>query len=818
MYRLLLAVLTILGATALAPAQDKKVNVSAEVVPATAKPGDTVTLKATLTIDDGWHVYGRDEETGIPPSLTLSATGGLEKVGETVVPFGVPHETFGITSHWVMGTAVLEQRLKVPDGAAAGPIELKGRVDYMVCDEESCLPPDSDPFATTLTIEGGAAATQDPIPAPTLDQKVTAGARFEPATVAPGGEAELVVTLRILDGWHVYGSRETTGIPATVQIPEGAGVEAVGATISPEGELHESFGIESYWVKDEAVLRHEVKVPEDAAAGAIDVRAIVDYMACNDEMCDPPGQLDVTATLTVDADARAPPGGEAAAGPEVTEQDPFAVQDPLGLGGEQPRPEFRSRLEPEIARPGEVVDIVVSVTVPEGWHVYGKLDENPITLTATEAAGLTPHGENRLPDGRKHESGTLVNYWILGGFELRQAYRVPENAEPGAHEIELGVDYMLCDENRCLQPARHTFSLPLEVEAGAPRDVYDGSAIAAVEKPGPKGGWWKLIFAAIAAGLFALLMPCTYPMIPITISVFTKQAEARGGNVLPVSLVYGAGIVSIFVLIGVVVGPAIVPFATHWLTNVVIAAFFIVFAFSLFGWITLEPPRFLMNAAGRAQTHGGYVGVLLMGAALVVTSFTCTVPFVASLLALASQGGLPQVVVGMGVFGLTMAIPFVALSLVPGKIRGIPRAGNWMNTLKVYLGFIELAAAMKFISNVDLVINEGPVWLSRSTFLWAWAAIFAGAAIYLLRGFFVPSENAGLKRVAGTAVTVALAGYFSYGALGYNLDSVMTAIAPPRSEAETGAKHEIIKDDYEKAIAVAKAADKLVLVNFTGFT
>src|SRR5690606_18564488 len=134
----------------------------------------------------------------------------------------------------------------------------------------------------------------------------------------------------------------------------------------------------------------------------------------------------------------------------------------------------------------------------------------------------------------------------------------------------------------------------------------------------------------------------------------------------------------------------------------------IFFALSLFGLIELRPPAFLMNAAGQAQTKGGYFGVLLMGATLVITSFTCTVPFVATLLALAAQGGTMHVIVGMGIFGLTMAIPFVVLSLVPGRLRGIPRAGEWMNTLKVFLGFVELAAALKFVSNVDLVVNEGP--------------------------------------------------------------------------------------------------------------
>src|SRR5690606_32477557 len=140
------------------------------------------------------------------------------------------------------------------------------------------------------------------------------------------------------------------------------------------------------------------------------------------------------------------------------------------------------------------------------------------------------------------------------------------------------------------------------------------------------GSLLGFILLAIGGGIFALLMPCTYPMIPITISFFTKQAEARGGNVLPLSLAYGAGIILIFILIGVVIGPVILTFAAHPVTNIVIGVAFLLFALALFGVWTMQPPQFLMGAAGKASMKGGYAGVFLMGATLVVTSFTCTAP------------------------------------------------------------------------------------------------------------------------------------------------------------------------------------------------
>ena len=210
-----------------------------------------------------------------------------------------------------------------------------------------------------------------------------------------------------------------------------------------------------------------------------------------------------------------------------------------------------------------------------------------------------------------------------------------------------------------------------------------------------------------------------------------------------------------------------------------------------------------------------------MGLCLVVTSFTCTAPFIGTLLSVAAKGGnTPKVVAGMGTFGLTMALPFVLLALVPGKVRKMPKAGQWMNTLKVSLGFIELAAALKFFSNADLVFNKGieHAWVSRSVFLAVWAAIFAITGLYLsglkLGGSTPRPAISGMRR-AIAVLFVALAAYFAYGAMGNPLDSVSDAIAPP---AHLPTRHEVIADDIEAGFAKARATDKLLLVNFTGLT
>ncbi|MHC4379359.1 MAG: protein-disulfide reductase DsbD family protein [Planctomycetota bacterium] len=347
-------------------------------------------------------------------------------------------------------------------------------------------------------------------------------------------------------------------------------------------------------------------------------------------------------------------------------------------------------------------------------------------------------------------------------------------------------------------------------------------------------GLMAFLWQAVFWGFFTLLMPCTYPMIPITISFFTKQADARGGSVLPLSLTYGAGIVSMFVLIGLLVGAPIIAFATHPVTNLVIGLAFLFFALVLFGAINLQPPQKLNQMAGQASMKGGYRGVFLMGFLLVITSFTCTAPFVGSLLGSAASGGgsfldnAPRVVMGMATFGATIAIPFVVLSLVPGKLAAMPKAGEWMNTLKVTLGFVEVAAALKFISNADLVWG----WniLSRELFLLLWAGIFAAAALYLFGIIRLKSgggEVSPLQLSFGLGLLM-LALYCVYGAQGRRMDPVMTAIIPPYSHEYVGpyAKgpdapkskgHEIFKDDFDGAVAAALEDEKLLLLNFTGF-
>lgn len=511
---------------------------------------------------------------------------------------------------------------------------------------------------------------------------------------------------------------------------------------------------------------------------------------------------------------------------------------------------------------GDVVQVAVEIAVERGWHVYNGptlADVGPEGAFA-QPTELTLAGEGfewgdwRFPEPElEHQDfGTPIDVKIHRGNVV--IYRAgTKSADAKLETLAVKVKGQTCtdggegvcvpydDEAKFSGPGHDKLFAAFPKDLGtkpAPKveDRSSGTTSKAAttdeaEEAGRETSLLAFLLSAVFWGLFTLLMPCTYPMIPITISYFTKQADARKTSTLPLSLAYGAGIVLIFVLIGVAIGPLIIPFATHPVTNLVIGGFFLVFALTLFGVMTLNPPRFLMSAAGSASQKGGYLGVFLMGATLVVTSFTCTAPFVGTLLSTgATSGGLGRIALGMAVFGLTMAVPFVFLSMVPGKVKAMPKSGEWMHTLKVYLGFVEIAAALKFISNADLVWSWGV--LSRELFLFLWFAIFAIAALYLfamfrLRDEYGQEEAASIspKRLVGGVATAMFAVYCLYGGLGHSMDPVMTALIPNYSTkigggAVTAASesHTIIKDDYEGALARAKAENRRLLVNFTGFT
>ena len=366
---------------------------------------------------------------------------------------------------------------------------------------------------------------------------------------------------------------------------------------------------------------------------------------------------------------------------------------------------------------------------------------------------------------------------------------------------------------------------------------------------------------AISAGAFALVTPCVFPMIPITASYFAKH----GGNSRQVAVknavLFGGGIIGTFTAVGlatsVLVGAAgMSRFAASPWVNLAIAAMFIAFAFNFFGFYEIRIPSGVLTRLDRVtrdRTSSGGVGAVLMGATFAVTTFTCTAPFVGTLLVLASQGQWQQPVVGLLLFSTTFAVPFFFLALAPTVLAKLPRSGGWLNSVKIVIGLIELGAALKFVSNADLVLGWGI--FSRQVILVSWAVICGVIALYLL-GKHLPvgfaragaSADATPPPTGATPARAAIlawlphpiaaslaAGFTVFGIwLGLGLDGrplgEVEPFLPPRAEdtpagalamAQRGEEREGLhwyQNDLDGALAAAREGGNRVFIDFTGYT
>ncbi|NJN14424.1 MAG: hypothetical protein HC813_01970 [Planctomycetes bacterium] len=463
--------------------------------------------------------------------------------------------------------------------------------------------------------------------------------------------------------------------------------------------------------------------------------------------------------------------------------------------------------------------ILFELSVLPPYHVYGTEgaeEGQPFTVE------LLPAGPERLWSGGERFSPE--------GNHLEGAFRVELPFTPlraGPVTTRALLFWQACTEQICEPNEVAYLPLSFEVEPGEEGELAVTPPLPTARAGGSGGGddlsqksTGQLVLLSILGALFALAMPCTYPLIPITISFFTKQAEARHGKVLPLALAYGAGIVVIFAAIGFLVGSAsfgaesVLDFATNWIVNLFFALLFLVFGLSLVGLYEIRLPTFLNDVAARASGSGGYLSVFAMGATLVITSFTCTAPVVGALLVWGSKSGEVGVVTGMmAVFGLTMAIPFVLLSLSPKAIQNMPRSGIWMKHLKVTLGIVELGLVLKFVSNIDLAI--GTFAIGRTLFLALWGLSFLAATLYLVFAEGARTKGRLLSAAVLLAVTIYLGTGFGGRALHFaNLEAFLPQIG---QDAYAVAFPTVVKDDYAAGLAKARESNLPIFLHFTGF-
>ncbi|MET7255064.1 protein-disulfide reductase DsbD family protein [Dyadobacter fermentans] len=562
--------------------------------------------------------------------------------------------------------------------------------------------------------------------------------------------------------------------------------------------------------------------------------------------------------------------------------------------------------KPEVKK-GETVDLIFTATIDKDWYMYSSdfdPDLGPMLTTFTfeknntfETVGkLKPQnpktkfeevwqGNVRYFEGKGVFKQTVKiladNPVIKGSSEYQTCSHVSGLCIPGGEDFEFKglkvaaatiateqptvgaatpADKPAATPTTASAASASSNDTSIAVSAGdipatgdssaaieaAPTSVSEASGVVAsgAETPAAGGSLLGFALAAFLSGLLALLTPCVFPIIPMTVSFFTHQERGKFKAFL-----YGISIILIYTLIGTVVsrlnGPAFANFlSTHWLPNLLFFAIFITFGLSFLGLFEIVLPSGFVNKMDQKADQGGYAGVFFMAFTLVLVSFSCTGPIVGSLLVASAGGEVVKPIVGMAAFSAAFAIPFTSFALFPQWLKSLPKSGGWLNTVKVVLGFLELALALKFFSIADQVYH----WhlLDREVYLAFWIVIFALLGFYLLGKIRTPHdspiEKVSVPRLLLSIITFtfvvymipgmwgaplkALAGYLPpQSTLDFDLNKRSAAAANPSVLSGEARKYSDLFHlphelegffDYQEALAYAKKVNKPVFIDFTG--
>ncbi|MBI1317020.1 DUF255 domain-containing protein [bacterium] len=528
------------------------------------------------------------------------------------------------------------------------------------------------------------------------------------------------------------------------------------------------------------------------------------------------------------------------------------------------------------------VELKLTATIEEGWHLYSQQipEGGPIPTTFS----FKPDTHYSLT-GTVKEPKPIVEY--DPNFEMELRYfghkaafvQTIRSKTYDAFDIAGEVEFMVCDETQCLPPkyVEFVFRVPKgtppsekpavpgensvdtleesglpteEVGDAGPPEPSDEAEFEARPTEAKSGSLWGIFAFGFGGGLLALLMPCIFPMIPLTVSFFTKQSKTKAEGVRK-ALVYGISIVLLYVGLGMLVtvltgnSSVLNQLSTNPTFNIVFFVLFVVFALSFFGAFEITLPSAWVNKADEASSKGGWIGIFFMAFTLALVSFSCTGPIIGSLLVdAATKGQWLGPAVGMLGFSLALAVPFTLFAAFPGWMNSLPRSGGWLNTVKVSLGFIELAFALKFLSTADMALQAG--WLKRELFLALWIGIFLLWTAYLLGLFRLPhdseSKHISVGRLALAIVSGSFAFYLIPGLWGAPLNAI-SGFPPPMFYSEspnglgengahpTSASADLPEGadpehcphglacfhDYEQGLAYAKSVNKPILLDFTGW-
>ncbi len=533
-------------------------------------------------------------------------------------------------------------------------------------------------------------------------------------------------------------------------------------------------------------------------------------------------------------------------------------------------------------------EVIADANIDQGWHLYSvNLPEGgPIAtaLVLENSEAYTPTGEIReepKPSTQYDSAFDMELAWFSNKARLIQKVKLNS---PATTTINGYVEFMVCDDQQCLPPDRIDFELRVQGSGEGPAALSDQTAlpgeavipptdipddISATDAPKSRKieqgettastsapvkekkeeNYWGIFWVAFLGGFAALLTPCVFPMIPMTVSFFTKQSKTKAAGFRNATL-YGFSIIIIYVILGTVVtaifgADVLNALSTDPWFNLFFAALLIVFAISFFGAFEIVLPSSWVNAADRGSDKGGLLGIFFMAFTLALVSFSCTGPIVGTLIVQAASVGGMAPVIGMLGFSLALALPFAFFAAFPGYLNSLPKSGGWLNSVKVVLGFLELAFAFKFLSITDMVL--GLHILEREVFIAIWIAVFGALGFYLMGKIRLPHDSPmeylPVSRLMLGLLVFAFTIYMIPGLWGAPVN-LISGFPPPNNYAEspfgvgksapggngsTGGTTAVLQehmfygpqgipafDDFEPALKYAKKVNKPLLLDFTG--
>lgn len=516
--------------------------------------------------------------------------------------------------------------------------------------------------------------------------------------------------------------------------------------------------------------------------------------------------------------------------------------------------------------------LVATASIEAGWKLYAQNipPKGPIPTTFTFERSANFELMGKTEESKPIQKHDKVFDMEIAYFHNQAVFKQRIKIVKPITSIKATVEFMSCDDSNCLPPdtVDLEFSLsgaPVTSKVATPQFTFgnntDGNNTvptttvsqttttkAPTTTPISRQGLWTIFFISFLSGFAALLTPCVFPMIPMTVSYFTKQSKTKAKGIRN-AISYGISIIVIYVLLGSVVtaifgADVLNALASNSLFNLIFFFILVVFAISFLGAFEITLPSSWSTKIDTQADRSGFIGIFFMALALAIVSFSCTGPIVGSLLVqAASQGGIAPIM-GMFGFSLAIALPFALFAAFPGWLHSLPKSGGWMNTVKVVLGFLELALAFKFLSIADLVWDLH--WLEREVFIAIWIAIFGALSLYLFGKIRLPHDDAtdriSVGRLLLGLVSLSFTVYLIPGLWGAPL-SIISGFPPPQyySESPYGVGHKgntattvtsseelpqgahlfqpydiVTFNDYQQGLEYAKQVGKPVLLDFTG--